>query len=63
VKHSIGFPLDTPEEAAITQALDMATEDLRGGDPSRELPMLSAAVMRDDEHTEAGEYLVVVRDR
>jgi len=33
------------------------------GFPDRELPMLATLVVRDEEHTEAGEYLVVVRGR
>jgi len=63
MKHSVGFPLDKPEDEAIAQALDIVIEDLRAGDPDRELSMLTAVVVRDEEHTEAGEYLVVVRDR
>jgi len=59
MKHTIGFPLNTPEAEARTRALDIAEAALR--EEGRDVPMLFAAVVRDDEHTENNEFVVVVR--
>jgi hypothetical protein len=62
MKHSVGFPLDKPEAKAITEALDIAQHDVDAQAGGRSSRGLVATVVRDAEHDEAGEYLVVVRD-
>jgi hypothetical protein len=59
MKHTVGFPLDTPEDEAIAQALDIAEAALR--EEGSEVPLLGAEVVRDDEHAANGEFVVVVR--